>query len=361
MGITSSSLQQAKKAAEHRGYTIERKLGNGAFGDVYLASSFWGKVAIKSFKTKQTAFQEAETLQNLSSPYIVKMIDFYGHDIGGYFQSWKVYVLVMEFCPKGDLQTYLENHPKVDRKQRLTWYHELASGLSYLHSKDIAHRDIKPANILITANFQLKLGDVGLAKVAYDYKVNFSLDKDFSVENYYMNERAGTVPYVAPEIFARHYQKSSDLFSLGLVFVMIAAEPGPQYPLVKQDVPPGPQFPLVKQLEDVPPYLGLYLHRQRLMLPVFISYPVSLLDVDLQSVPEVEVSLFNAMLTFYYKMRPTANFVKDSLLYMLNPIPQRAHAVQPGLESGGGGCSCLCLCMFLVILVAVFVYYWPKS
>ena len=338
MGITSSSLEQTKKAAKHGGYTIERKLGNGAFGDVYLAESRSGeKVALKSFKTKQTAFQEAETLQNLSSSYIVKMIDFYGHDIGGYFQSWRVYVLVMEYCPRGDLQKYLEKHPKVDRKQRLTWYHELASGLSYIHSKDIAHRDIKPANILITANLQLKLGDVGIARVAYDYKTNFSPDEGFSVENYYMNECAGTIPYVAPEIFARHYQKSSDLFSLGLVFVMIAAKPGPQYPLVKQ---------------GSLPYLGLYLYRHKSPRSLL---PVSLLDIDLQSVPESEVGLFNDMLQFDYKMRPTANSLKTSLEDMLNPKPQRT-------QSGGEGCSCLCLClclcMFPVILVAVFIYYW---
>ena len=261
----------------------------------------------------------------------MKMINFYGRNIDGYFQSWKVYVLVMEFCPGGDLQKYLEKHPKVDRKQRLTWYHELASGLSYIHSKDIAHRDIKPANILITANLQLKLGDVGIARVAYDYKAKFSPDEGFSVENYYMNECTGTIPYVAPEIFARHYQKSSDLFSLGLVFVMIAAKPGPRCPLVKQ---------------GSLPYLGLYLYRHKSPESLL---PVSLLDVNLQSVPESEVGLFNDMLQFDYKMRPTANSVKDLLEDMLNPKPQ---------QSGGEGCSCLCLCLciFLVILSAVFIW-----
>ena len=339
MGITSSSLEQAKKAAAHGGYTIERKLGNGAFGDVYLAKSRRGeKVAIKSFKTKQTAFQEAETLRDLSSPYIVKMIDFYGHDIGGYFQSWIVYVLVMEFCPNGDLQKYLENHPKVDRMQRLTWYHELASGLSYLHSKDIVHRDIKPDNILITANFQLKLGDVGIARVAYDFKNNFSLDEGFTLEKNYMNDCVCFVPYAAPEIFARHYQKSYDLFSLGLVFVMIAAKPEPLRPLVE---------------EGDPEYLGLCLHTHQFLKSV---PPVSLLAVNLQSVPESEVDLFNHMLQSDYNKRPTASSVKDSLEDMLNPKPQRARA-----QSEGGECSCLCLCSVLITLVAVFVYYWPKS
>ena len=293
----STEVEVAHKAAQHGGYSIEKKLGSGAFGDVYLAKSVHDRreVAIKLFKTERSAFQEAQTLQSLSSPYIVKMIKFYRFDFSF---TTRVFALVMEYCAHGDLGKYLSLClPK--EEQRLIWYVELAAGLKYIHQRGITHRDIKPDNILITDRFHLKLGDVGIAKAAYDLGVSFTQEYN-SFEDYYMNEYAGTKPYMAPEVYDRHYKNPSDVFSLGLVFVMIAETPNPLLPAINS--------------RSGHRWLGEFLHVNGIVR----SDPISLLAMPLKNATRSEMILFNNMVQYDYRKRPTASEVETCLRAMFD-------------------------------------------
>ena len=312
----STEVELAHKAAQHGGYLIEKKLGSGAFGDVYLAQTVGdrGKVAIKLFKTERSAFQEAQTLRSLSSPYIVKMINFYGLDVS---LTTTVFALVMEYCAHGDLGKYLSLcQPK--QEQRLIWYVELAAGLKYIHQKRITHRDIKPDNVLITDRFHLKLGDVGIAKAAYDLGVGFGQDYG-SFEDYYMNEYAGTKPYMAPEVYDRHYKNPSDVFSLGLVFVMIAETPTPLLPVINSRS--GHQC------------LGKFLHEKG----KDISDPIQLLAMPLKNATRSEKILFNDMVQYDYRKRPAASEVETCLRAMFDSssMPGPSEVVDVVLPESG--------------------------
>jgi serine/threonine protein kinase len=293
MGGSDSKVQQV---AQHRNYKIDKKLGSGGFGDVYLAKTTSGrKVAMKICRTAKSAFNEAKTLKDLSSPYIVEMDDFYMLKI----HSETFFALVLEFCELGDLEKYLSKcNPS--KEQRIVWCFELASGLEYIHGKGIAHRDIKPQNILVTIRGHVKLGDVGLAKAAYDLGVNINPSiSATSFEEYYMNEYAGTRPYMAPEVYNRHYQKHSDVFSLGLVFFVMAERPKPLLPLTSNQ----------RQQQ----YLGKLLQEN---IYARSRSPTSLLSVPCKNATNSEICLYDSMLQFEYRSRPKASEVVSELRNM---------------------------------------------
>lgn len=75
----------------------------------------------------------------------------------------------MEYCPGGDLFSYLEkNNFKLSEQQVAVIIHKLSTAIFYLHQYGIAHRDIKPENILLTNStdqFDIRLVDFGLSKI----------------------------------------------------------------------------------------------------------------------------------------------------------------------------------------------------
>ena len=83
---------------------------------------------------------------------------------------------------------------------------QIAKGLQYLHSNNLAHRDIKPANILHDSSRNWKITDFGLTR-----EIAFS-----------MTSKAGTREYLAPEQGDKHYDAKVDIFALGLIAFEIA-------------------------------------------------------------------------------------------------------------------------------------------
>ena len=68
----------------------------------------------------------------------------------------------MEYCPHGDLLTYLTKNGKLHESKAVEIVQQITEGCKYLLSKDIIHRDIKPANI-IKGRTQWKIADFGFA------------------------------------------------------------------------------------------------------------------------------------------------------------------------------------------------------
>ena len=72
------------------------------------------------------------------------------------------YFLVMEYCPNGNLLSFIRNHKKeLNPKRTQNIARQIALGIKYLHDNDIVHRDIKPSNILLDYYLNPKIADFG--------------------------------------------------------------------------------------------------------------------------------------------------------------------------------------------------------
>ena len=286
-------------ASKEGEYVAQNILGAGYFGTVFLATSRSGqKVAIKitnlssrQLVTNETpskylrALNEVKCLNQLCHPYIIQLLDAY---IFNSANGGKGIAIVMEYCPKGNLQQFLEKYrPGVDR--RFKWCQQLAEAMKYIHSKAIMHRDIKPDNILIDSKDNIRIADVGIAKPAWEFATGLMGITDIPYESYICSMVAPP-PYIAPEVFDRHYHRQSDIFSLGLVFVMIVEAPGNLIPYARYD---GERKVLGQLLHDNA--------RAR------NCNPTGLLEVQFTHASSSEVRLFDKMLAADYHQRPTSN------------------------------------------------------
>ena len=116
-----------------------------------------------------------------------------------FFEDDQEAFLVTRLCKGGDLQMYMEARDFTDlTESRLKQIAKgIASGLSYLHLNHIIHRDIKPENVLLMANWDLKIGDWGIAVQEIDVS---KLDIDTIEKTAKAGSGEGTPIYMAPEI-----------------------------------------------------------------------------------------------------------------------------------------------------------------
>ena len=188
-------------------YRIEKVLGEGGFGRVYLAhdDQLHRHVAIKvprrqrlSEKEAEAYLAEARVLASLDHPNIVPVFD-----VGTTDGLWFVVSKLIEGC---DLATKIkEDRPSNIQAAELMA--TVAEALHYSHRKGLVHRDIKPANILIDTTGMPYVADFGLALKEEDFGKGAKF--------------AGTPAYMSPEQTrgeGHRVDGRSDLFSLGVVF-----------------------------------------------------------------------------------------------------------------------------------------------
>jgi eukaryotic-like serine/threonine-protein kinase len=151
----------------HDRYRINRTLGKGGMGMVYLADDLTlGKpAAIKeNFGIGEDSsgqfMQEAHLLAALHHSNLPRVTD--------YFTIESYQYLVMDYLPGDDLQTILEREGRQPWQKVIAWADQLANALTYMHSRTppVIHRDIKPANIKLKADGSAMLVDFGIAKAA---------------------------------------------------------------------------------------------------------------------------------------------------------------------------------------------------
>jgi len=202
-----------------------RKLGQGAFGQVFEGK--WGerKVALKKIDiqyAKKSLYRaldvlnkeeqiiealqwEVSRLSTVSHPNCVQFYGIYQHEDQGH-----TYV-VMEFCDRGTLFDVLFDLEDKKWSKRWQWALEMTQGLFYLHEKGIMHRDLKAENVLIDQNGCAKLSDLGVARVDV-----LLCDKEPSVVSKGLQDKR----FIATENFLDPMlsNPSTDIYSLGLVF-----------------------------------------------------------------------------------------------------------------------------------------------
>ena len=183
------------------GYTIERALGRGGFGEVYFARSDGGReVALKAVQGYEAIeLRGVSQCMNLKSPHLVTIFDVRHNDAGRPF-------VIMEHVAGPSLRQLLDQAPDGLGPTKGTYFlREIAKGLTYLHDCGIVHRDLKPANIFYEDGY-VKIGDYGLSKA-----ISTSHRSGQTVT-------VGTVHYMAPEIGQGRYDRSVDIYALGAIF-----------------------------------------------------------------------------------------------------------------------------------------------
>lgn len=191
------------------GYTIQYAIGRGGFGEVYFAVSDSGReVALKAVQN----FEDVELrgighCMNLKSPHLVMIFDVRYAANG---MPW----VIMEYVSGPSLRDILDESPDgLSPEQAQFFLRELAKGLSYLHDAGVVHRDLKPHNVFFEDGL-VKIGDYSLSKVI---TTSHRSGNTMTV---------GSVHYMAPEISLGRYDRTVDIYALGVMLhEMLTGEP----------------------------------------------------------------------------------------------------------------------------------------
>ena len=195
-------------------YEIEKRIGKGGMGVVYLASqsALNRKVVVKVLARALSEDAEAITrferealgLSQLTHPNIVTIYDFGREKDLAY--------IVMEYVDGITLSQHVRRHNTLDFEGFAHIATQIMDALGEAHSRGIIHRDIKPSNIMLCerhghANF-VKVLDFGLAKLVHD-----------SVEVTKKQNLVGSVAFLAPEqILGLEFDQRVDVYALGVLF-----------------------------------------------------------------------------------------------------------------------------------------------
>ncbi|MGI8856427.1 MAG: serine/threonine protein kinase [Thermomicrobiales bacterium] len=223
-------------------YRIERVIGQGAFGRVYLAfdTRLRRNVAVKELlasreQTDRDTYQrylerfqrEARATGTIQHPNVVTVYDLHVDPQGNNY-------LVMEYVDGTNLRDLLTQVGTLPEARAVAITIDIARALDAVHEQEIVHRDVKPANIMITRRGAAKLMDFGIARIAHEQQLTITT-----------GGHPGTPIYMSPEQSAGYgyIDGRSDLYALGLIlYEMFVGEPFARRrrPLgaVRGDLPP---------------------------------------------------------------------------------------------------------------------------
>ncbi len=233
------------------GYRLDRRLGEGAMGVVYLAIQEARNlpVALKVLKSRgeltdedRARFvREVQTSAQLQHPNIVRVLD--------QGQAPPHLYYVMEYVPGRSLVEWIKAHGKLPLPSALRVAVQVAAALEHARTRHIVHRDIKPENIIVQGDGHAKLADFGLAK-------NIMTSGASGLTR--PGDGLGTLPYMPPEqienaLYADH---RSDIYSYGATIYhmltgrspFVARTPLEFFTKIRSENPP----PITEFRQDIP-------------------------------------------------------------------------------------------------------------
>ena len=202
-------------------YKVIGFISSGTYGRVYKALGRQGQAgefAIKKFKPdkegevvaytgiSQSAVREMALCTELSHENVIDLIEIILEE--------RCIFMVFGYC-EHDLLQIIHHHTQPPRRQIpapmiKSIMFQLLNGCQYLHANWVMHRDLKPANIMVTSSGEVKIGDLGLARL-----YNKPLHSLFSGDKVVV-----TIWYRAPELLlgSRHYTPAIDMWAVGCIF-----------------------------------------------------------------------------------------------------------------------------------------------
>jgi serine/threonine-protein kinase len=241
----------ARRTIEH--YEIQRKLGAGGSGVVYLANDtlLQRPVVLKILRTgllsaeqlRTTVLREARLASAIEHPNVCGIYEVGENGDEGY--------IVMQYVPGQSLDELVEQGP-ASLQLVLSVGIQIADGLQAAHALGIFHRDLKPQNVMLTDGGLVKILDFGLARRLKVEDSHFDpskpgLAKDASMAATY-TARGGTIRYMAPEQFVTGQSSvQSDVWALGVILYELASG---RHPFA---LPNGEDFQTIRAIQFLEP------------------------------------------------------------------------------------------------------------
>lgn len=242
-------------------YRILAQIGAGAMGSVFLGEHkvMRHKVAIKVLAKRLVGRdtyirrfeQEARAAAAVNHPRVVRAFDFDSSD--------DVHFLVMEFAEGEDLQKIVTRDGVLPIPIAAQCVMQTAEGLAAAHEAGLIHRDIKPSNLLVDPKGDVRILDLGLARIVDDDEPSLTLVHD--------SKMIGTVDYLAPEQArnSHHIDARADLYSLGctMYFLLCGRPPFDDGTLTQRVIEHQTKLPvdIRQRRRDCPTELAFICHK----------------------------------------------------------------------------------------------------
>ena len=193
--------------AKQSQYKVNRKLGEGGFGEVYLIEKDNKEYALKKIEQKlnekdiEQITKIIYILSKINNKYIIKYYNI--------FKEKNSFNIIMEYAGDKNLKQFIndykDNVQLIPEDIIVDIIYQLVKGLKDIHKNNLIHRDLTPDNIFIDGNNKIKIGDFGITKILTE-------------TNKYTKSQIGKIHYIAPEIeLGEKYNNKVDIYSLGCI------------------------------------------------------------------------------------------------------------------------------------------------
>jgi serine/threonine protein kinase len=222
LGLTSRELSHALRGEMLGHFLLQHYIGGGGMGVVFKAldTTLDRIVAVKVVSSQRVDDEEmqrrflveAQSTARLDHPNIAR-VHYIGRDRG-------LPYIVFEYIDGENIREVVAERGPLPVAESVSYVYQIAHALAHAWQREVVHRDIKPSNILVTADGQAKLVDMGLARLR---QVNDETEQELTATGITL----GTFDYISPEQARdpRLADARSDIYSLGCtLFYMLAGQ-----------------------------------------------------------------------------------------------------------------------------------------